>query len=295
MLEPQGFHLHLSGGTSTWQALREAAVDEPPGVVLGLLSGLRDRAAAGEQVSLPGWCAPTGCTAEELDELIAVVEGAQAHPETWTTAQRVRRDPVVAVEVLRDPGCPVGLLREFALDEDAGLAQFTALDNPSMPADLLVALARDDDWQRRFSAAQARAIPGEVLSQLVDDPDPRVAGAAAGNLACPAGALRRALERGVITAPELENHRDVPWDVFDHVPIAATEGPGWPSRSLPAYLLWRFAGRGGFTYGRGWSEVARLDLPGHAEAETFAEYADRVAPDVADVVRDAFARSKEPL
>ncbi len=284
-----GFFLHLTGDTPIWEALREVAAREGSEVVLATLKSWREMAAAGDAIRVPRWSVPGECSVAEIDALISAITGSAPDPSAWSVEQRVTRDPEFARVTLTANDCDPMLLERFAADWDAGFANFYARENPRTPVSALAALAASADLGDRLSAALARATPPVALARLLEDPDEGVRLAAASNEWAPADLARRAVAAGLLDPLAAPGNGEVPWDVLDDVAIGSSEAPGWRSRELPAYLLWRFAGRTGCLYGLGWDHVWAMELPPHAEGETFGAYAARIEASHGEAVRSAYA------
>lgn len=281
--------LPRGGDGPVWMTYRAAL--ERGEDVLAVLWRLREKAAGGAQVDIPGWSAPGGCPVEELDELIRLVIGAEPDVDSWSQPQRVRRDPAYARALLSDPWCDPALLG-WVLSERPGSTAFFAQSHPRAPVGVLHLLADSPDAADRAVAAMARATPASCLLVLLEDPDERVRGTAARNVWAPADVVRQAVAAGLVGIDELDGHYDVPWEVFDDVAIEDTTSPGWASEQLPSYLLWRFAARAGGLEGDGRDEVEDLDLPEPLAGETFGAYADRIAPAHGDAIRAAYTSAQ---
>jgi len=121
-----------------------------------------------------------------------------------------------------------------------------ALEVPGKPVEVLVVLARVDDWQVQWTVARLRDTPADVLWELAESENPAVRGAVAGNLWAPLELLEKLAEdedwtvRGCVATNssvsdavlkkllEDEAHSGRQWAKAGLTERAITKRGGWP-------------------------------------------------------------------
>ena len=157
--------------------VRAAAATNPgcPPDVLERLAAARSpmvAAAAGSNVACPPEGLERLAVSEHTEARAAAASNPSCPPDVL---KRLGDDSWVEVtqRAAANHACPPELLERFA-HRPSVAAQ--ALSNPSCPRSVVVAAATDRGlWRRRLAAASNPACPSEVLAELVNDQDPKVA------------------------------------------------------------------------------------------------------------------------
>lgn len=127
-----------------------------------------------------------------------IIQAAMAAPGNMTVNGMTHR--TVRQAAARHPACPPNLLRILACDRHVDVWEI-AVQNPQCPPDLVLNQLRIrasfQDPQTREAVAKHRMTPLDILLQLVNDPEPPVRQAAAGNPNLPEE--YKALSRAVST------------------------------------------------------------------------------------------------